>query len=137
MVAELEVTPYVWEAFLCERPPTKLLDAILRKRLELCEAPQRLSPEDVQRMIPITFPATHVFDPDTLPGCARFPVDDWIREGKPYMSLASWVILCKKICENDMQNLASVFSVCKEIVAAQASARKPSSLKMKGRIDEV
>ena len=68
----------------------------MERLLEFCEAAQRLSPEDVQRMLPITFLATHVFDPDTLPGCARFPVDDWIREGKPCLSLATWVVLLQE-----------------------------------------
>ena len=116
MVAELEVAPDAWEAIFCERPPQKLLDDIMKHRLEFYTATGRLIPEDVQKLIPMTFPVTHLLDPTTFPGCERFPIDDWIRQGKPYFSLASWIALCEKICDNDMDNLSPFFRYVKRVV---------------------
>ena len=100
-----------WASFLCERPPPKLLDAILAKRLEFYEAAKRLQPEKIMSLIPITFPAVNVLDRQLFPGVGHFNVDAAMRIQAPYFSNVSWVVLCRKIAAEDMTNLASIFDL--------------------------
>ena len=84
-------------------------------RLAFYDAASKLAPEEIKAMIPMTFPATHILDPKLFPGVAKFPVDDWIAEGRPCWTTASWVAFCIKIAQKDMVNLASVFEVCQKL----------------------
>ena len=125
MVAQVEISPGIWESFLCERPPPKLLDMIMGCKLKFYEASKRLEASEIADLIPLTFPATNVLDQDLFPGVARFPVDRWEAEGRPYWSVASWMAFCMKICMGDMVNLGAVFEFC--AAAATVLERPPLS----------
>ena len=107
MVAELQMTDGTWVSFLCERPPDKLLDQIMKKRLEFYEAAKRLEPEAIIDLIPITFPIMNVLDRDLFHGVGRFDVDKALKESHPYFSMVSWIVMCQKIAKGDMVNLGS------------------------------
>ena len=113
MVAELEVSPGNWEVFLCERPPDKLLDEIFQKRLEFYDAAKKLNPNQIWTLIPITFPTRCVVDPILFPGVGHLNVESCL--GKPYFSLASWIVLCQKIAAKDMTNLQAIFDICTQL----------------------
>ena len=57
----------------------------------------------------MSFPMTHVVDPDLFPGIAKYPVDRWLEEGAPHLTALGWIKLCKKIAAKDMHNLESIF----------------------------
>ena len=118
MAMQVGVEPGIWESFLCAGPPPpKLLDKILGAKLQFYEAPGRLTAMERAEMNPLTILATHVVDQDLFPGVARFPVDDWITEGRPRWSEASFVALCMEVCRDGMANLGAVFESCAEAVA--------------------
>ena len=50
-------------------------------------------------------------DPKKLPGVARFPVDQWKKDGKPCLDTAGWYALCCKIAMKDMTNLGGIFNI--------------------------
>ena len=52
-----------------------------------------------------------LIDPKRLPGVARFPVDEWKKDGKPCLDTAGWYALCCKIAMKDMDNLAGIFNI--------------------------
>ena len=52
-----------------------------------------------------------LIDPKRLPGVARFPVDQWKEDGRPYLDTAGWYALCRKIATKDMDNLGGIFNI--------------------------
>ena len=101
--------------FYVKRPPNKLIDAIFAKRLELYDAAAQLQPDQILDMIPITFPMKNVLNKDLHPGVVYFDVGNAAAMQDPYFPAASWVTLCKKIAEQDMVNLASIFDLCGKV----------------------
>ena len=106
-----------WVSFLCERPPLKLLDSIYDKRLEFYEAARRLTPTQILRTTPVIFPAANAIDFDLLPGVGYFDVDAAMRDDAPYFSHVSWVALCHKIAEGDLENLACIYDLTTQMGA--------------------
>ena len=116
MVAEIQMDDRTWNSFLCVRPPQKLLDEIMKKTLQFYGAANRLDPKEIYDMIPITFPSANVLDRDLFPGVGKFDVERALGENHPYFSLASWVQLCQKIAQQDLNNLGSIFAICEQMV---------------------
>ena len=114
-VADDEIGPGLWGAFLCDRPPLKLYEHIVKKRLAFYEAARRLSPEEILDLVPITFPITNVVDRGLCPGVGKIDVDGELRRGAPYFSMTSWITLCMKIALGDMHNLGSIFDTCEQL----------------------
>eukprot|EP00975_Prorocentrum_lima_P034154 7177761-Prorocentrum_lima.AAC.1 len=42
---------------------------------------------------------------------ARYPIDNWVRQGQPCITTTGWIKLCMKISQNDYDNLKTVFQV--------------------------
>ena len=42
-----------------------------------------ISPEGLFEIVPMSFPTTHVVDPDLFSGIAKYPVDQWLEQGAP------------------------------------------------------
>ena len=118
MVAELQHDDGTWSSFRCERPPEKLLDEIMKNRLVFYEAAGRLQPEQILDMIPISFPIVNVLDRDLFPGVGYFDVEKATGEHRPYFSNVSWITLCRKIAEEDMHNLGSIFDICEGLISS-------------------
>ena len=74
MVSELKLDDGTWAAFVCERPPDKLLDCIFEHRLQFYEAAKKLRPDEIWHMISITFPTTNILDKELYPGVGRLDV---------------------------------------------------------------
>ena len=58
-------------------------------------------------------------DPKKLPGVARFPVDQWKKDGKPCLDTAGWYALCRKIAMKDMDNLGGIFDLAETYLEQQ------------------
>eukprot|EP00959_Pyramimonas_sp_CCMP1952_P051288 1071801-Pyramimonas_sp.AAC.1 len=68
------------EAFVADRLPQKLDDAIEGNHCKFYDAAQMMSPEELLELIPPSFPTTHL-----VKGCAmvaKYPVDAWERAGR-------------------------------------------------------
>ena len=50
-------------------------------------------------------------DAKKLPGVARFPVDEWKRDGRPCLDTAGWYAFCSKIAAKDLTNLGGIFDL--------------------------
>ena len=74
------------------------------------EAAKMLSAEELQDVLPMSFPRTHVLHSTLFPGIAKYPVDDWIAEGQPCITEEVWTKLCLRIASKDRQNLENIFS---------------------------
>ena len=85
-----------WRAMMAVRPPPILLDEIFRVRYEFAVRLNAMSPDQIQKVMPICFPMNYVIDgrDGHFPGIAKFPVDQWIKEGRPIFDTASWCALC-------------------------------------------
>ena len=107
-----------WEAFLAERIPTVLDNAIKNTAMELlAPAFERVlrTPGKVYELLPIALPKTHHYvhdDGNTIKCAARYPIDQWIEEDKPYMSQLKWFTLFRAIALEDIDNLRELFEVC-------------------------
>ena len=108
-----------WLAFMSERLPPELDDAIKGNNLEAFrQASMKMTAEDVYKMIPVRFPMTHAYTKDgkVLPGVAKYPIDAWEKDSAPFMSVKAWAKFCMLVAEKDMTNLHSVMEVCKKFV---------------------
>ena len=119
----------------------QLKDRDLRKALEV--AGSRLDPEEVLRMMPIRLPLTHPefwTHPKTgetvkLDAVARYPLDEWEREGAPYMSQTNWCELVMRMCSQNMSDLQELWQVGEYCIdnpeVAGSQPKKPSWLTLK------
>ena len=105
-----------WKAFLAARVPEQLDDEIKKVRAQFFQAMEKLEPQDVQDLIPMFMPKTHVIPGVATAGIARYPVDQWIREGQLMISEKGWAKLCIRIAQNDISNLALIFEKANELV---------------------
>ena len=115
MVTALQMEDGSWIAFMCDRPPFRLLETINRNRVKFCEAAGRLQPEAILWDIPATFPAINVLDWAMRPCNGYFDVERAMGGGRrPYLSTMSWIILCRKIAAQDLWYLESSVDLCNE-----------------------
>ena len=116
-VVEMKLPDDTWTAFAAQRFPPELDDAIKGKHAEFYMAAGRLTPQELLGEIPVCFPMTYQIDTQTMPGAARYPIDEWEKAGCPSFSTVSWIKLCVKVAEGDMTNLANVFEVGAKLLA--------------------
>ena len=119
MVSKIMMENGTRQAFLCDRPPDKLIDEMFKKRLAFYDAAAELEPEQILDQIPITFPIVNVLDRDLFPGIGIFDVEKAEKEARPYFSQVSWILLCQKIVLKGMNNLQSIWDVCTELTTGQ------------------
>ena len=96
-VAELRLEYGSWIVFSAGGMPQILDDEIKKVHAEFCKASTHLCADDLQYIIPVTFPMTHVLSGPDFVGIARYPIDDWVASGEPKITSAGWVKLCIKI----------------------------------------
>ena len=89
-VAELRLEDGSWTAFSAERMPHILDDEIKKAHAEFYKASTFLCADDLQDIIPITFPMTHVLTGPDFVGIAKYPIDDWVASGEPKITSAGW-----------------------------------------------
>ena len=92
-----------YEQFVAERMPQQLDDEIKKVKMEFHRAAGKMTPKEVQDLIPITFPVTHTMQ--EFPFISEYPIDKWEKAGKPCFSKRSWYKLVMLICQNDMDSL--------------------------------
>ena len=115
MLVEILLDSGEWKAFLCERPPAALLDAIFLRRYRFYDAAGKLSADQIWGMVPIVFPTTYQLNPELFPGVGKYAVDAANKEKMPFFSTISWITLCRKIAEKDLGNLKCIFDLCEEL----------------------
>ena len=94
--------------------PEQLDNAIKKKKAEWYLAAARLQPDELQAIIPMAFPTSYQLE--GLPMIARFPIDEWERQGAPSFDAVSWYKLCMKISRQDPRNFSSVFQMCSDML---------------------
>ena len=120
-----------WIMFMADRLPQELDDEIKKVQStgdHFIKAWQELSDEDILESIRKVYPREQMqIDPVRLPGVARFPVDEWKRDGQPCLDKAGWGALCMKIATNDLKNLQGIFDLGKTYteIAIEAERKKP------------
>ena len=113
---ELKLDDGTWEAFLADRLPKNLDDEIKRVHADFYKAAEKCTAAELIETIPVTFPMTHLFK--EFPGIAKYPVDQWEREGELVLDQAGWCKICLKIAEKDMTNLGMIFETAQKISQA-------------------
>ena len=116
-VAELRLDDGTWTAFSADRMPTELDDEIKRVHAEFFKASQFVTPDDLKYVIPMTFPMTNVLEGDDFVGIARYPIDQWMANGEPKITVTGWIKLCIKIATKDTMNLDSVLKVGEKLLS--------------------
>ena len=119
MVVELKMSDKSWSAFMSDRLPSELDDAIKGKHAEFYMVARSLRPDQLLEAIPMGFPMTHLLS--GFPGVAKYPVDRWEQESEPYMSVKSWAKLCMNIAQNEETNLGRIMEVAKKYEGARSS----------------
>ena len=116
MVVELRLGDGEWTAFMSDRLPNELDDAIKNKRAAFYMAAGNITPDQLLEVIPMTFPLTHLVD--GFPGVARHPMDAWERTGPPLMTAKSWANICMRVAMSDLTNLQDIMEVSQKIASA-------------------
>ena len=61
------------------------------RRLKFYEAAGRIEPSEINAMVPMVYPMTCVGS-QVCPGVAKFPIDEWLNDGKPCFGVqAGWL----------------------------------------------
>ena len=76
-----------------------------------------MTPDDLKDVIPMTFPMTNLMDADDFMGIAKYPIDEWMANGEPKITVSGWVKLCIKIATKDTVNLMNVYQVGEKLLA--------------------
>jgi len=111
-VIELRDASGEWKAILADRLPEQLDDQIKGVLHEWHVAAQRITPDDIMSAIPLILPKankTHI------PGVSKFDFREWERLGRPTLTQAGWVALCRVIASKDPVNLQHIISLCDTI----------------------
>ena len=64
-----------------------------------------------------------------VPFVARYPVDVWESEKRPFFDEDSWIKFAKKIAEKDLDNLAPLFNICEDVEAQNLKKVKKAERK--------
>ena len=116
-VAEFKLEDGSWTAFSAERMPQEFDDDIKKVHAEFFRASTFLKPDDLQYIIPITFPMSHIVAGAVFVGIAKYPVDEWIASGEPKITSAGWAKLCMKIATKDTVNLNGILTLSEKILS--------------------
>ena len=94
-VVEMRQSDGQWKAFMADRMPTALDDAIKGRHWEMAKALGQMSSRDLWESVPMIFPMTN--HPPVFPMLSRFPVEEWKRAGAPYLSTKGWCKFCIRL----------------------------------------
>ena len=112
MVVEIMLKDGSWTAFISDRIPEELDDAIKGKHAEFHNAMNGMSPEELQALIPMDFPMRHIME--DFPMVAKYPIDAWEKMNSPYMSVRSWAKLCIRVAEKNLTSLQNIMEVARK-----------------------
>ena len=98
-----------WIAFMADRMPPALDDAIKGRHWEMAKALGKMSPQDLWEFVPMVFPMTNHHP--VFPMLSRFPVEKWKRAGAPSWSTKGWCKFCSRLYQNNRSGLKHVFDV--------------------------
>eukprot|EP00959_Pyramimonas_sp_CCMP1952_P302891 6337238-Pyramimonas_sp.AAC.1 len=108
MVAELNVEA-AWQALIAERLLRQLDDAIEECRGVFFDAAEKISPEELFDVIPLSSPMTREIGGRDF--VTRCPVDPWEGQGKQAFTAQSRCEEALQIAENDEDHLQEVMKV--------------------------
>ena len=111
-VIELLMPDGTWQALRAERLPEQLDDKIKGVLHEWHEAAGRVTPEEIQKAIPMVHPETYKTE---VPGVSRFDVKDWINKGMPTLKESGWVALCELIASKNVKDLGFIIELCQKM----------------------
>ena len=80
--------------FLAERPVQIIDDAIKAHHQTFYKALNACKAEDILRIIPVTHPKCYLLD-KSIPGVAKFPRGEWLKNKKPVLTAVGWQLLCE------------------------------------------
>ena len=60
---------------------------------------------------------TNLLEGDDFMGIAKYPIDEWMANVEPKITVSGWVKLCIKIATKDAVNLANVLRVGEKLLA--------------------
>ncbi len=66
-------------------------------------------------MVPVTYPKCNNLRLPSgvyIPGCSRFPVNEFLRAGGMVLNAKGWIKLCVKVANRDPSKLSSIFDAC-------------------------
>ena len=129
-VVEIELSDPVTQrpetfCFMAARLPQELDDEIKNHTGQWMLAAKNLSDEEILQSLPKVYPcAKNLVNGDLLPGVGRFPVDQWIKDGRPILDAAGWCALCLKIKAKDTQSLSGIFDLGESLESQTRRAEK-------------
>ena len=101
--------------FMAHRPPEELMIEINKVQDRFMKAQNKLTTLELMASLPNVYPFDKSVDKDKLPGIGRFPVDQWIRDGKPCLDARGWIALAMKIAAKDLDALSGIFDLGKRL----------------------
>ena len=126
-----------WEAFMSERLPQPLDDAI--KSDQYCtyffKAAEQMSPEEMFDYIPMRFPMAHLLTHGgrKMKGIAKYPIADWLRSGSPVMTESGWAAFIIAVSKRDTTHLASLMQLAQTFIKQPMTIPSaPSTPKKRG-----
>ena len=81
MVVEVKCDDGTWNALAIDRLPAQLGDEIKKHRVAFHMAAKNLTPDEVNDLIPISFPITH--NVEGFAGVAQCTLEEWDEMGCP------------------------------------------------------
>ena len=109
-VVEIDITDNTTNAtetfcFMAARLPDELYDE-MKNLGAVMKAHQHLTDDKIRESLPKVYPCALV-NRDLLPGVRRFPMDEWIKDGRPKLDAPGLIALARKIAASPTWGTAS------------------------------
>ena len=111
-----------WTAYVSERLPHALDMEIRKYRAEFYMEAAKLTPEQLQEVLPAGFSMTSLFE--EFPGIARYPIDKWEEAGEPLITVKNWCNLCMRVASGNLIALGSIFETASKIIEKEEATEK-------------
>ena len=113
-VVELRVMDKSY-AILAERLPVELDDEIKKAQYAWHKALARTTAEQIAKAIPTCLPTTNLCTSCQVRGISKFDFDAWKADGRPTLTRAGWIALCRVIAMNQEVDLSGIISLCDKL----------------------
>ena len=84
------------QCLVAARPPVALENAIKQEQELFYTALGKVEAEAIMQFIPVTHPSTNLID-EALPGIAKFPIAEWMRDKGPVLTEVGWLLLAELV----------------------------------------
>jgi hypothetical protein len=76
-----------------------------------------VSADEIYDLLPLTLPKTHnlVHKGKVLRGISKYPIDEWMKKERPYMTGMMWITFVRAIAMHDAENLAYIIDMTESI----------------------